>query len=147
MFRGRVYKGKKFWLIEVPDLDLMTQGYTKEDAYFMLDDALKSLLDMPKLKLDIARHRNNTFLLDARDEESEKALIALMLQRLRRKAGLTLSQMAKLLGARSKNTYARYEHGTSVPSHLMLRRIFRAMGLGYEMRVHPKEDDEELTVF
>ena len=147
MFRGRVFKSGKFWLIEIPDLELMTQGYTKEEAYFMLDDLIKSLLDMPKLKLDIARHKNNTFLLDAKDEESEKALIALMLQRLRRKAGLSLAQMAKLLGARSKNTYARYEHGTSVPSHLMLRRIFRAMGLSCEMRVHPKDDDEELTVF
>ena len=146
MFRGRLYKGKKFWLIEVPDLDLMTQGHTKEEAYFMLNDLLVTILDMPELKLDIARHRNNTFLLDTRDEESEKALIALMLQRQRIKAGLSLSQMAKLLGARSKNTYARYEHGTSVPSHLMLRRIFRAMGLSCEMRVHPKDDDEEITV-
>lgn len=146
MFRGRVFKAEKFWLIEVPDLNLMTQGHTKEEAYEMLVDLLKTATDMQGFKADIARHRNNTFLLDARDEESEKALIALMLQRLRRKAGLTLSQMAKLLGARSKNTYARYEHGTSVPSHLMLRRIFRAMGLSCEMRVHDKDDEEEITV-
>lgn len=146
MFRGRLFKEGKFWLIEVPDLDLMTQGYTKEEAYFMLNDLIISLLDMPELKLDIARHRNNTFLLDAKDEASEKALIALMLQRQRRKAGLSLTQMAELLGARSKNTYARYEHGTSVPSHLMLRRIFRAMGLSCEMRIRDKDDDEEITV-
>lgn len=146
MFRGRLFKERKFWMIEVPDLDLMTQGYSKEEAYFMLDDLVKELLEMPELKLDIARHRNNTFLLDTKDEESEKALIALMLRRQRIKAGLSLDQMAKLLGARSKNTYARYEHGTSVPSHLMLRRIFRAMGLSCEVRVHPKDDDEELTV-
>lgn len=146
MLRGRVFKEQKFWLIEVPDLDLMTQGYTKEEAYEMLVDLLITATEMKNFKADIARHRNNTFFLAGRDEDSEKALIALMLRRQRVRAKLTLAQMAELLGARSKNTYARYEHGTSVPSHLMMRRIFRAMGLSWEMRIHDRDDDDEITM-
>jgi hypothetical protein len=32
--QGHVWKEGKFWLIEVPALDVMTQGKTKEDAYW-----------------------------------------------------------------------------------------------------------------
>ena len=44
------------------------------------------------------------------------ALTALLLQRQRMKQGLTLSEVAKRLGAKSINSYARYEQGRSVPS-------------------------------
>ena len=71
MFRGKVCKEGKFWTIEVPDLDLMTQGHTKAEAYEMLDDLLKTAIDRNNLKLDIARYRNDTFLLRGRDEQTE----------------------------------------------------------------------------
>jgi len=146
MFRGRVYKEGRFWMIEVPDLDLMTQGDTKEDAYEMLADLLATATGHDAFKADIARFRNNTFLLRGRDEQSEKDLIALLLKRQRARAGLSLSDMARLLKASSKNAYARYEHGDSVPSPIMMEKMLAVMGLTLEMRVRSKELNEESTV-
>jgi ribosome-binding protein aMBF1 (putative translation factor) len=145
MFRGKVYKEGKFWMIEVPDLDLMTQGHTKEEAYDMLEDLLKTASNRDNFKADIARHANNTFLLRGRDEQSERDLIAILLRRQRARAGLSLNDMARLLKAKSKNAYARYEHGESVPSPIMMEKMLRVMGLTFEMRVRNRELDEEST--
>ena len=133
-------------MIEVPDLDLMTQGHTKDEAYDMLADLLKTATDHAGFKPDIARHSNNTFLLRGRDEQSERDLIALLLKRQRARAGLSLSDMARLLKVSSKNAYARYEHGDSVPSPIMMERMLRVMGLSLEWRVRSRDADEESTV-
>lgn len=146
MFRGRLYKEGKFWLIEVPDLDLMTQGHTKDEAYEMLVDLLKTATDRAAFRPDIARHSNNTFLLRGRDEQSEKDLIALLLKRQRARAGLSLSDMARLLKVSSKNAYARYEHGDSVPSPIMMEKMLRVMGLTLEWRVRGRDMEEDSTV-
>ena len=145
MFRGKVCKEGKFWTIEVPDLDLMTQGHTKAEAYEMLDDLLKTAIDRNNLKLDIARYRNDTFLLRGRDEQTEADLIALLLKRQRAKSGLSQSDMAKLLKAKSDNAYARYEQGKSVPGPLTMMKIFRAMGLDLEMRLRSPRVKKEIT--
>ena len=145
MFRGKVYKEGKFWIIEVPDLDLMTQGHTKEEAYDMLKDLLKTASNRDGFKPDIARFRNDTFLLRGRDEHSEMDLIAILLKRQRARAGLSLSDMARLLKAKSKNAYARYEHGDSVPSPIMIEKMLRVMGLTFEMRVRNRDIEDEST--
>ncbi len=145
MFRGRLNKEGRWWIIEVPDLDLMTQGRTKEDAYEMLVDLLQTATNGDGFRPDIARFRNNTFLLRGRDEQSEKDLIALLLKRQRARAGLSLTDMMRLLDAKSKNTYARYEHGEAVPSPIMMEKILGVMGLTFEMRVRSKEMGEEST--
>ena len=133
-------------MIEVPDLDLTTQGHTKADAYDMLVDLLKTASNRSGFRADIARHRNNTFSLRGRDEQSEKDLIAILLRRQRAGAGLSLNDMARLLKAKSKNAYARYEHGESVPSPIMMEKMLRAMGLTFEIRVRSRELDEESTL-
>ncbi len=145
MFRGKVYKEGKFWIIEVQDLDIMTQGRTKDEAYDMLEDLLKTASRREGFKADIARFANNTFLLRGRDERSEADLIAILLRRQRARAGLSLNDMARLLKAKSKNAYARYEHGESVPSPIMMEKILRVMGLTFEMRVQTRPLEEEST--
>ena len=44
-FEGKVWKSSGFWLIEVPSLDLMTQGKTKEKALKMLEELIVELTD------------------------------------------------------------------------------------------------------
>ena len=46
---AKVYKSdtSSFWLAECPDLDLMTQGMSQDDAKLMLNDAIRCIL--PKL--------------------------------------------------------------------------------------------------
>lgn len=45
-FRGRVCKtgGRPLWVIEAPSLGVITQGYTKKEALWMLQDAIEELM-------------------------------------------------------------------------------------------------------
>ncbi len=44
-FEGKVWKDGKFWLIEVPSLNLMTQGKSRKDALKMIRDASMGLIE------------------------------------------------------------------------------------------------------
>ena len=113
-FKGKVWKGRKFWLVEVPALDVMTQGHTKREALEMIADAIEVLVNRPDFKADVyAAGRGGDFEVGSRNIG---ALVALYLQRRRQASGLTLAEVAKLLGAKSHNAYARYEQGKSVPT-------------------------------
>ena len=50
-FEGKVWKSTTFWLVEVPSLDLMTQGETKEEALRMLEELIIELADYYFIKL------------------------------------------------------------------------------------------------
>ena len=59
--------------------------------------------------------------------DDSRTMISLLLQRQRQKAGLTLAQAAQRLGAKSRNAYARYEQGVSVPTVEKLDELLRAI--------------------
>ena len=42
---GRIWKDGKFWLVEVPILDVMTQGKSRKDALRMIEDAVSGLIE------------------------------------------------------------------------------------------------------
>ncbi|MCK7478112.1 MAG: hypothetical protein M0C28_12335 [Candidatus Moduliflexus flocculans] len=44
-FAGRVFRVEKSWAIEIPLLDIVTQGRTKREAYEMIADAVESLVN------------------------------------------------------------------------------------------------------
>ena len=52
-FSGRVYEDGKFWLAEVPVLDAMTQGRTREEALDMAGDLLESLANRPGFSITV----------------------------------------------------------------------------------------------
>lgn len=123
---GRVWRdeGSRYWLAEVPLLDVMTQGTSKTDALRMIADAVEALVDAPHFRADARRTGALTFALGA---TPENALVALMLRRLREARGLTLMDVAKRLRSKSPNAYARYEQGRSVPSVAKLDELMRAI--------------------
>jgi len=123
-FSGRVFKDGKFWLAEIPILDLMTQGRTKKDAYAMVADMLETMVNKKGFKIDIYKGKNDGFEVGSFDS---KYLVSLLLQRKRELSGLSLSQVAKRLGASSRNAYARYEQGKSVPSVEKLNHLLQAV--------------------
>lgn len=127
---GKIWKDGQFWLIEVPSLDLATQGKSKKDACSMLQDALKALMNQKRIYSQIILVNNDELLLEIRDET---VLLALMLKRQRAKYGLSLSQMAKKLKTRSKNAYAQYEQGRNEPSLSKLQEFFSAMNAGLKL--------------
>ena len=123
-FTGKIYKDGKFWLAEIPILDLMTQGHTKGEAYEMVIDMLESLINKKDFKAEVFKKSKDTFEISSSEP---KYMISLLLQRKREISGLSLAQVADRLGASSRNTYARYEQGKSVPTVEKLNDLLHAV--------------------
>lgn len=51
--RGRVRKGEKHWLADLPALDVMTQGRTKAEARTMVKDMLEALVNLPGFSVQV----------------------------------------------------------------------------------------------
>jgi hypothetical protein len=112
-FSGTIYKDGKFWLAEIPILDLMTQGRTKKEVFEMVADMLESLVNKDGFKVEVYKGKKEKFEVGS---SKPKHMVSLLLQRKRELSGLSLAQVASRLGMKSRNTYARYEQGYSVPS-------------------------------
>ena len=79
-FQGKIYRNGKFWLAEIPILDAMTQGYTREEAYRMVKDLLETLANRPEFSVEVHRTERGNFEVSASDMP---AMIGLMLRRQR----------------------------------------------------------------
>ncbi len=123
-FSGKVFKDGKFWLAEIPILDIMTQGHTKKESYDMALDAIKSMVNKDEFEVEIYKGKNGNFEIASPDS---KRLISLLLQRKREISGLSLSQVAARLGLTSRNSYARYEKGQTMPTIGKLGELLRAV--------------------
>ena len=123
-FTGKIFKDSKFWLAEIPILDLMTQGRTKKEAYEMIADMLESMVNKDGFKIEVFKGKREIFEVGASDP---KPMVSLLLQRKRELSGLSLAQVATRLGLKSRNTYARYEQGYSVPSVQKLNELLNAV--------------------
>ncbi len=123
-FAGRVFKVGKYWAIEVPILSVVTQGHTKKEAYEMIADAIESLVNKEGFKVEVFPQKGDYFEIGSSDLA---ALSAFLLRRQRMKRGLTLAEVAKRLGAKSHNTYARYEQGKSIPTIEKLNQLLSAL--------------------
>jgi|TARA_B100000809_G_C14996782_1_gene480017 predicted RNase H-like HicB family nuclease/DNA-binding XRE family transcriptional regulator len=126
-FSGKVYKEGKFWLAEIPVLDLMTQGHTRKEAFVMVSDLLETLVNRPEFSVRVHPDRHGNFEVSSSDARS---LISLLLRRQREQSGLSLAEAAERLGAKSRNAYARYEQGRSIPSVEKLSELLRAVSSG-----------------
>lgn len=123
-FSGKVYKDGKFWLAEIPILDLMTQGRTKKDVYDMVADMVETIVNKEEFKINVYKGKDNTF--EVGSSES-KYMVSLLLQRKREISGLSISQVADRLGMSSRHSYARYEQGKSAPSIEKLNDLLHAV--------------------
>ncbi|MFH1980978.1 MAG: helix-turn-helix transcriptional regulator [Pseudomonadota bacterium] len=132
-FYGKVYKDGKFWLAEVPLLDAMTQGHTRMEAFGMVADLLESLVNRAGFSVTVHPGKHGDFEVSSSDP---RALISLFLRRQREKSGLSLSEAATRLGAKSRNAYARYERGTSMPSIEKLTELYQAIAPGNDIVLH-----------
>jgi predicted RNase H-like HicB family nuclease len=112
---GKIWKDGKFWLVEVPVLDAMTQGETRKEALAMVED----------LVFEMARsyfkdEAGKDFVVTIVDYKKEvigvttndnRLLLALSLRRQREKSGSTVREASERLGSKSPNAYAQYERG------------------------------------
>jgi len=123
-FSGTIYKDGKFWLAEIPILDLMTQGRTKKETYEMVADMLESLINKEGFRAEIFKGIKDRFEVGSSEP---RHMISLLLQRKRKISRLSLSQVAGKMGTTSRNSYARYEQGKSVPSMEKLNELLHAV--------------------
>jgi len=114
-FEGTVWKEGRFWLIEIPALDVMTQGKTKKEALKMAQDATAGLVEcyfesqMGKhFSVTINDYSNGIIGVTSNDT---KLLLALSLRRQREKSQSTVREVSERLGSKSPNAYAQYEKG------------------------------------
>ena len=98
---GRVWKDKSssWWLIEIPFLDVMTQGKTRKEALEMIKDAVWELLKDSyenliddRFRLTVTLYESGIIGLGASDE---KLLFALGLKRQRLRSGATIRDVSK----------------------------------------------------
>ena len=123
-FTGRIYKDGKFWLAEIPILDLMTQGRTKKEAYLMVADMIETMVNRDGFRVTVHKGAKDTFEVGASEP---KPMIGLLLKRKREISGLSLAQVAKRMGMSSRNAYARYEQGKAMPTIEKLNQLFYAV--------------------
>lgn len=90
----------------------------------MVADWFISMADRKGLTVHIDSISRTEFEIDCRDS---RAMISLLLRRQRHKSGLSLQEVAHRLGARSRNAYARYEQGRSVPTVEKLDQLLKAV--------------------
>lgn len=128
-FHGRVYKDGKFWLAEIPILNAMTQGHTRKEALTMAKDLLETLTNRPGFTVQVHPGKQEEFEVSSSDTRS---MISLLLRRQREHSGLSLAEAAERLGAKSRNAYARYEHGTSIPTIEKLTELLQAVSPGQD---------------
>lgn len=123
-FEGRIGKDGKFWLAEIPAFDALTQGRTKREALAMAKDLIETMAAATRFRVTVYPGPRGAFELGANRLD---ILLALMLRRQRERQGLTLAEAAERLGQRSRNAYARYEQGRTMPTIEKLEQLLEAI--------------------
>jgi hypothetical protein len=131
-FHGTLRKDGRHWLAEVPVFDGLTQGRTRADALAMMADWFETLLGAAAGSVRAIAVTGTDFEIVADDTAR---MISLLLRRQRQKSGLSLAAAADRLGARSRNAYARYEQGRTVPTVAKLDELLKAVAPGRDLLV------------
>lgn len=112
---GKVWKSKKFWLVEVPSLDVMTQGETKREALEMICDLI---LELTHSYLPVSTKKDFNISVNEYSKgvvgivsTNNRLLFSLVLKRQREKSQTSVRKAASRLGSDSPNAYSQYEQG------------------------------------
>ena len=123
-FEGHVWKRGRFWLAEIPALEYVTQGYTREEAYEMAVDIVETGVDQKGFKATLERGSDGRFWISA---NQKTPLLALFIRRQRQRHGLSVRQAAERFSSSSPNSLGAYEQGKRIPSVLKLDELVRTL--------------------
>jgi DNA-binding XRE family transcriptional regulator len=121
---GHIHKNGRRWTTEILLLDLTAEATTRAAAYRKLSRAVEALSKKPHFEITVHPTKGTYFEIDATDDA---ALFALVLKRRRAAAGLSLADVAKRLGLKSRSSYARYEQGRDAPSVGKVSKLLHAL--------------------
>ena len=111
-------------------LDAMTQGRTRKEALEMVEDMVETLANRADFRAHAYARANGEIEVGSDDA---RTMVSLILQRQRQRSGLTATQAAERLGAKSRDAYARYERGQHVPTLEKLDELLNAVAPGREL--------------
>lgn len=126
---SKIWKHKNHWLVQVPSLNIMTQGKTRKEALFMIEDAILEYLkyyfesEIEEFELDIKDYGKSVIGISS---NNNKLLLALSLRKQREKSGSTIREVSERLGSKSPNSYAQYEKGRTRISLDQYERLLHA---------------------
>jgi len=126
-FEGKVGREGRFWLAEIPLLDAITQGRTRQDALETIADWMETMVNRDDFRAEVHPRGRHEFEVSGNDAA---AMTALLLRRRREASGASLRDVASRLGASSRNAYARYERGDAVPTVDKLDELLKAASPG-----------------
>jgi len=126
-FAGHLFRDGRFWLAEIPLLDALTQGRTRAEALRMIGDWMETMVNRSGFEARVYPKGAKGFEVAGSDAA---AMTALLLRRRREASGASLRDVARRLGASSRNAYARYERGEVVPTLAKLDELLKAASPG-----------------
>lgn len=127
---GKVWKSGKFWLVEVPSVEVMTQGHTKKEALKMIADAMEGLVscyfpdEVRGFKINIQDYKKG---LIGVTSSNNSLMLAFSLRRQREASKFTIREVSERLGSSSPNAYAKYEKGRTRISLDQYERLLQAV--------------------
>jgi len=123
-FTGKLQKDGKFWMVEVPELDLATQGRSKKEALKMIADAIETLANKNGFKITVESTGPKDFLVSSNEPAR---LMALFLKRQREAKNLSVREVAKAMDYTAHGAYAQYETGRSMPGIDFIDRFVKTV--------------------
>lgn len=127
---GRVWKAGRDpgWLVEIPYLNVMTQGATRDEALDMIADAVKLLMEdaFDGMTFDICVHYYGQELFGIECSDNQY-LMAFALRRQREMNRISIREAAKRLGSNSPTAYARYEQAKVKPTLQKYEQLLHAV--------------------
>ncbi|HEY1555272.1 MAG TPA: helix-turn-helix transcriptional regulator [Kofleriaceae bacterium] len=144
MLNGRIEKQEgPFWSAEVAVIGAYTQGNSRKDAAAMLADLVEMKVDHQGFKATVIESgplASNGTAFAVIVTGSDPALLAAQVLRYQREVNrLSLADVAKALGASSRNAYAVYEQGRSEPSVSKYLELLHAVAPDMAMVVEPSD--------
>ena len=131
---GKIWRDKDtpFWVVDIPSLDLSTQGESRAEAFEMAADAVHCLTDDPEFKVTVSEDSlGEGFYVEA---NNSSRLLGLVLQRNRLKLGLTYEETRELINAKSRSEFQTYEKGDTDPTLGKLERLLGSLGYDLILR-------------
>jgi hypothetical protein len=134
-FAGKLIKERKGgWSISVDGLCAYSQGTTRKEAFAMIADAIEGMVNKPGFKVEVFVGAGGYFEVGANDP---KTLLAFFIAQQRGLHEMSLAEVAKKLGRKSRDTYAKYEKGVSVPAVTTLGDLLSAFGPNADVVIGP----------
>lgn len=127
---GKIWKDGKFWLIEVPAIEVMTQGRSRKEALVMVKDAIESLIscyypeESQNFEVHVCDYKKEIIGVST---SNNSLMLAFSLRRQREANHSTVREVSERLGSNSPNAYARYEKGRSRISLDHYERLLQAV--------------------